>query len=186
MAEKWGEGLDLPTFWIFSFFFLGWVWGCLMVSTNRETGLEMCTICAWCPSPPHLPWVGGSPPLSQGISHRPLDVSLSPWVFHYFRGALGVHCVLPIIWQLWKRMLLAGEHPPRCSSMGQLSARASMAILGGVEIQNFLEGWLCAFQQNCVAASLWKVFESLFCWLPWATVCWPSFSCRVCVCGDIG
>lgn len=68
-------------------------------------------------------------------------------------------------------MLLAPEHPPRGGSVGQLSARASVAILGGVEIQNFLEGLLCAFQQIFAAALLWKVFESLFCRLPWATVC---------------
>ena len=56
--------------------------------------------------------------------------------------------------------------------MAQLSARAYVAIwVGGLEIQNFLEGLLHAFQQELAAAWLWKVSESLLLWLPWAGVC---------------
>lgn len=59
----------------------------------------------------------------------------------------------------------------RAPSEGWLPARADVAILGGVEIQNSLEDRLHAFQQKLVAAWLRKVSESLLRWLPWASVC---------------
>ena len=68
-------------------------------------------------------------------------------------------------------MLSAPEHPPRDGSVRKLSSRASVATLGGVEIQDFLEGRLHAFQPKFAAASLWKVSESFPCWLPWASIC---------------
>lgn len=68
-------------------------------------------------------------------------------------------------------MLSAPERPPRGCSVGRLSTRAHVAILGGAEIQNFLEDQFHTFQEKLAAASAWKVFESSSSWLPWASVC---------------
>lgn len=100
-----------------------------------------------------------------------LPAFTSPGSFLPSSLSLMLRCVcsrLPIMWQdaLSPCLLL------RRGSVAQLSARAYVAIwVGGVEIQNFLEGLLHAFQQELAAAWLWKVSESVLLWLPWAGVC---------------
>lgn len=74
----------------------------------------------------------------------------------------------------------------RAPSEAWLSARADVAILGGVEIQNPSEDRLHAFQQKLAVSWLWKVLESLLHSLPCASVCRPSFPAWVCARGDSG
>lgn len=133
------------------------------------------------PLTPCLPWVGSLTSLAPG--NFPSSSWCVPWSLTFSLLPRSPRCPLPapLLVTAVKKDAFSSGVPTEgrfCGSAFCLSARASVAILGGVEIQNFLEGLLWAFQQNFAAASLWKVFESLFCWLLWATVCWPNFSCQ--------
>lgn len=51
----------------FLLFFLGWIWGCWVVSTHRETGLEIPAFHAWCPETLTFLVSGNFPPSSRCI-----------------------------------------------------------------------------------------------------------------------
>lgn len=177
-AENRERGWVYPHF--FSFFFLGWAWRCWTVSTEKLV-LRFEVFVLGAPAPAYLPWVGGLTCLAPG--NFPSSSWCVPWSLTFSLLPRSPRCPLPapLLVTAVKKDAFSSGVPSEgrfCGSAFCLSARASVAILGAVEIQNFLEGLLCAFQQNFAAASLWKVFESLFCWLLWATVCWPNFSCQ--------